>query len=152
MYRTNKIKNTYGWIKATAISRAITTISPKTDWKINKFFKAPILNKTIIIWPAVKLAIKRIDKVRGRMIKLIDSISTINGIRIDGHPNGTKWLFYQTVVKVKTHKLLFFSTPFCTYKKFPFGNLYNINHIYIYIYIYAYISANWKYFEFNLAS
>lgn len=109
MYRTNKIKYTYGWIKATAISRAITTISPKTDnWKINKFFKAPILNKTIIIWPAVKLAIKRIDKVRGRMIKLIDSISTINDIRIDGHPNGTKWLnislyFIQPVIITLIH-------------------------------------------------
>lgn len=41
--------------------------------------------------PAIMLAVSRIDRVIGRIIKLIDSISTIKGIRMRGVPWGVKW-------------------------------------------------------------
>lgn len=42
-------------------------------------------------WPAIMLAVSRIAKVKGRINKLIDSIITINGIRINGVPWGVRW-------------------------------------------------------------
>ena len=36
--------------------------------------------------PAIILAVRRMAKVKGRIIKLIDSIITIKGIRITGVP------------------------------------------------------------------
>lgn len=42
-------------------------------------------------WPAIILAARRIAKVAGRMIFLIVSIKTINGIRAKGVPCGTRW-------------------------------------------------------------
>lgn len=41
--------------------------------------------------PAIILAVRRIAKVRGRMINLIDSIKTIKGIKINGVPWGVRW-------------------------------------------------------------
>ena len=43
-------------------------------------------------WPAIIFAVRRIDNVKGRIIKLIDSIITINGISIKGVPDGIKWV------------------------------------------------------------
>jgi len=43
-------------------------------------------------WPAIIFAVNRIDKVRGRIIKLIDSIITIKGISMNGVPEGVKWI------------------------------------------------------------
>ena len=40
--------------------------------------------------PAIILAVRRIDKVSGRINSLIDSIITINGIRINGVPEGVR--------------------------------------------------------------
>ena len=40
--------------------------------------------------PATMFAIRRTAKVRGRMIFLMDSINTINGIRAEGVLCGTK--------------------------------------------------------------
>lgn len=37
------------------------------------------------------MAVNRIDNVSGRIIRLIDSIKTINGIRIGGVPWGVRW-------------------------------------------------------------
>lgn len=42
-------------------------------------------------WPAIIFAVRRIAKVKGRIIKLIDSIITIKGIKIYGVPWGVKW-------------------------------------------------------------
>jgi len=42
--------------------------------------------------PAIIFAVNRIDKVNGRMISLIDSIITINGIKINGVPWGVRCL------------------------------------------------------------
>jgi len=42
--------------------------------------------------PAIMFAVRRIDKVNGRIIKLIDSIITINGIKIKGVPWGVRCL------------------------------------------------------------
>lgn len=41
--------------------------------------------------PAIILAVKRIAKVKGRIINLINSIKTIKGIKINGVPWGVKW-------------------------------------------------------------
>lgn len=42
-------------------------------------------------WPATILAARRTPKVKGRIILLINSMSTINGTRTRGVPLGTKW-------------------------------------------------------------
>lgn len=42
-------------------------------------------------WPAIMLAVNRIARVKGRINKLIDSIITMNGIRINGVPCGVRW-------------------------------------------------------------
>lgn len=41
--------------------------------------------------PAIILAVRRIAKVKGRIIRLIDSIITIKGIRMKGVPWGVRW-------------------------------------------------------------
>jgi len=41
--------------------------------------------------PAIILAVNRIANVKGRIIKLINSIITRNGINIKGVPWGVKW-------------------------------------------------------------
>jgi len=43
-------------------------------------------------WPAIIFAVNRIDKVKGRIINLIDSIRTIKGISMKGVPEGVKWI------------------------------------------------------------
>lgn len=43
-------------------------------------------------WPAIIFAERRIARVPGRIIFLIVSINTINGIRIVGVPWGIKWI------------------------------------------------------------
>jgi len=40
--------------------------------------------------PAIILAVRRIDRVRGRINRLIDSIITMNGIRANGVPEGVR--------------------------------------------------------------
>ena len=50
------------------------------------------LNKIKIKCPEIKLADKRIDKVQGRIINLINSIITIKFIKNFGEFNGTKCL------------------------------------------------------------
>lgn len=47
-------------------------------------------NKDKRRWPATILAVNRIESVIGRMIKLINSIKTINGIKIDGVFEGVR--------------------------------------------------------------
>lgn len=42
--------------------------------------------------PATMLAVNRIDRVIGRIISLINSINTINGIRIEGVFEGVRWV------------------------------------------------------------
>lgn len=43
-------------------------------------------------WPAIILAVSRIERVIGRIINLIDSIITINGINNVGVPWGVRWV------------------------------------------------------------
>lgn len=70
----------------------------KSNWvKINKEIKIvdkefPVFpNKVSKRWPAIILAESRTAKVPGRITLLIVSINTINGIKTDGVPCGTKW-------------------------------------------------------------
>lgn len=49
------------------------------------------LNKANSKCPAIIFAAKRTANVKGRIILLINSISTINGVRALGVLNGTKW-------------------------------------------------------------
>lgn len=42
-------------------------------------------------WPAIMLAVKRIERVNGRIINLMDSIKTMKGIRMGGVPCGVRW-------------------------------------------------------------
>lgn len=43
-------------------------------------------------WPATMLAVSRIERVMGRIINLINSIITINGIKIVGVFEGVRWV------------------------------------------------------------
>jgi len=61
------------------------------DSKTVPLFIDPIEIRAIIMCPAIIFAVKRIDRVNGRITNLILSITTIKGIRITGHPKGTKW-------------------------------------------------------------
>jgi len=45
----------------------------------------------MIRWPVVRLALRRILRVKGRIIFLISSINTSKGIRRKGVDIGTKW-------------------------------------------------------------
>lgn len=60
------------------------------------------LNKEISKWPAIILADKRTANVTGRINILINSITTIKGIKIFGVPKGTRW----EIIELKL-----FSTP-----------------------------------------
>ncbi len=43
------------------------------------------------MWPALMLAARRNDRVRGRTINLVVSMSTRNGFSQSGAPSGRKW-------------------------------------------------------------
>lgn len=98
---------------ATADSRVSRRIWEKTriDKRREDVIEGPVLpNKVNSKWPAIILAASRTAKVPGRIIFLIVSINTINGIRTDGVPCGTKWanicwvwLIHPLTIKV-THK------------------------------------------------
>lgn len=85
--------NTYDWIIATADSNVNNIICVKIrpiKMKLEAsavWFPSKVINR----WPATIFAIRRTDKVRGRITLLIDSISTINGISALGVLCGTKW-------------------------------------------------------------
>lgn len=53
---------------------------------VGPVFPSNVINK----WPAIILAERRTAKVPGRIIFLIVSIQTINGIKTGGVPCGTK--------------------------------------------------------------
>lgn len=92
VYIVNKIVNTYAWIKDTAISRIIKVVCPiKINTKDELKNVICDLMRDIIKWPAVILAINRTAKVKGRIILLINSIKTMNIIRLNGVPLGIKW-------------------------------------------------------------
>lgn len=71
---------------------------------------APCLRRVKRRWPAIILAARRTDKVRGRIILLIISIITIKGIKAGGVPKGTKWanilwgIFTQAIIMWPSHK------------------------------------------------
>lgn len=48
-------------------------------------------NKVSNKCPAIILAVRRTDKVIGRIIKLVDSIITIKVIKAFGVPDGIRW-------------------------------------------------------------
>lgn len=92
LYKKRRIKKTYGWIKATPNSRiVIKTSEAIEEVKTNPLFIDLIEIRAMIICPAIMFAVRRTDKVKGRIINLILSITTINGIRALGQPKGTKW-------------------------------------------------------------
>jgi len=56
------------------------------------FIEQRALPKRVISkWPAIKFAVSRTHKVIGRITFLTSSIITINIIKIEGVPWGTKW-------------------------------------------------------------
>jgi hypothetical protein len=85
--------NTYDWIIDTADSnnKSIHWIKIKIV-TIRVIIEGPVFpNKVISKCPAIMLAVNRTANVPGRIIFLIVSIQTMNGIRIEGVPWGTKW-------------------------------------------------------------
>lgn len=60
--------------------------------KVIRFALSPWLPKRVSKrCPAIIFAANRTDKVIGRIMFLISSIKTINGINAGGVPKGTKW-------------------------------------------------------------
>jgi len=75
---------------ATAISRRDRIISMGlAKMEFICLFKAKFLSNLNRRWPATMLADNRIDKVMGRMMFLVSSISTMKFIRASGVPVGT---------------------------------------------------------------
>ena len=99
-------------MKATADSKVRSKICVEIK-EISTMFLAEAVwlpNKVISKCPATILAIKRTARVRGRIMFLIDSIKTINGMRILGVLWGTKcanmcfiWLNQPYIIK-ESHK------------------------------------------------
>lgn len=77
----------------TAISRVNNKICAIIKNLVNLIGKLgpDLLIKVISRCPAIMFAVSRIARVPGRIIFLIDSISTKNGNRILGAPCGTRW-------------------------------------------------------------
>lgn len=76
-YKDERIENTYLWINATHNSKIIINIWIKIIIIINELKFNNVINK----WPAIKFAVNRMDKDKGRMIILIVSIIVINGAK-----------------------------------------------------------------------
>lgn len=53
--------------------------------------KPAVATNCIRRWPAVKLAVSRTPRARGRIRRLIDSMTIRIGIRSVGVPSGSKW-------------------------------------------------------------
>lgn len=76
-YKDERIENTYLWIRATHNSKIIMNIWIKMIIIIIELK----FNKVIKRWPAIKFAVSRIDRDKGRIIILIVSISVIKGAK-----------------------------------------------------------------------
>jgi hypothetical protein len=83
------IVNTYLWISATAISSKSNKKSIIEKWFMMEIDMLVNVSK---MWPAVIFAHSRTDRVIGRIICLIDSISTINWESASGVDSGTRCL------------------------------------------------------------
>lgn len=64
---------------------------------IKKILGINLLNKVNNKCPAIIFAVKRIERVKGRIIFLNVSINTIKNININGVPLGTKWVNINSV-------------------------------------------------------
>lgn len=90
---------------------AKTTTAVRINDKTNQSPEgAPWLSKVRSKCPAIILAANRTDRVKGRIILLIISITTIKGIRAGGVPKGTKcasilWgVLTQAIIICPNHK------------------------------------------------
>lgn len=63
-------------------------------------------NKDKRRWPATMLAVNRIESVIGRIINLINSIKTINGIRIVGVFEGVRWVNIWLVKLIQPNNII----------------------------------------------
>lgn len=63
-------------------------------------------NKDKRRWPATIFAVKRIDRVIGRIINLINSIKTINGIKIVGVFEGVRWVNIWLVKLIQPNNII----------------------------------------------
>lgn len=87
-----------------SVSRIIWTSNKIGKNKINNF--GPIFpNNVNNRCPAIIFAVNRIVRVIGRIILLIDSINTINGIKIFGVPCGTKCVNIWLVILIHPNNI-----------------------------------------------
>lgn len=87
------MENTYAWIIATASSKVVRINLPgiaKINLDLVISIKSP--NRLIRRWPAIMLAVKRMDSVIGRIILLTSSISTMKFMSGAGVPLGMVWI------------------------------------------------------------
>lgn len=89
-----RTEKTYAWIIETENSRinrivCLKIINIIKAWELISLPESP--KRVRSKWPAIIFAVNRIDKVKGRITILIDSIITINGMRMGGVPIGIKW-------------------------------------------------------------
>lgn len=91
-YNVLRIANTYDWIIATAASRIKRRICAVIS-TVNSvcLIDGPLFPSSVNSrCPAIMFAVNRTASVPGRIMLLIVSMITINGINIDGVPCGTK--------------------------------------------------------------
>lgn len=108
MYSVNKTEKTYAWITDTANSKVKSnnwtnrTIDVMWKYVCTAWFPNSVISKC----PAIMFAINRTARVKGRIILLIVSINTINGIKVVGVLWGVKcaniyvvWLIHPNNIK-----------------------------------------------------
>lgn len=95
-YRLRRRTKTYAWIMATATSKMvsrsrISAVRMDTAGIIGSRAVVAVEMSWISRWPAVRLAVRRTPRARGRMSRLVVSIMIRAGIRGVGVPSGRRW-------------------------------------------------------------
>ena len=94
-YRLNRRTKTYAWIIATAISRMvrrsrISAVKAETTGRIGRRAIVAVEMSWMRRCPAVRFAVRRTPKARGRMKRLVVSIRIRAGISSVGVPSGKR--------------------------------------------------------------
>lgn len=95
-YRLRRRTKTYAWIMATATSKMvsrsrISVVRMDTVGIIGSKAVVAVEMSWISKWPAVRFAVRRTPRARGRMSRLVVSIMIKAGIKGVGVPSGRRW-------------------------------------------------------------
>ena len=96
-YRLSSSTKTYAWIMATATSRIVSNskikrVSSETAGIVEKRAIVAVETSWMSRCPAVRFAVNRTPRARGRIRRLVVSIMIKAGISRVGVPSGSRWL------------------------------------------------------------